>query len=402
MSDINKIKTGVNNFNFRTLNTNANTNNINVETINLEVRNTETFDFNEFKPRSWLENPLIKLLDNKLDNPKNIYYFLEPYGSTNMYGVDQGAITNLVWYEYNGQLYSYADAKRMKNDAIKNGNAIPLFNMSVQSPKTYNNLKNKLIDYGFNSSDAEIVLNLIDDAGACSYAATCNDIFHQFSNDPILFKKTFGYDMYITTKSGKSVLNSHELLLDLYLFANDKSNGGLLWENGKIDQSLLSGEVDPLGRGLIDVNQYQHYMSNEGKDVDMIDKFLKSKNESLEYTSSTLLGADYEFEHLSKFVLENMENGKSISLDYFYHPDIETRDTNIRMQSYNENYFASVDTATWDEGGGHSVQITGVTQSGFVVSSWGSKYHIPYSDLNLGENSYLYISDISTVSQKGE
>lgn len=339
-----------------------------------------------------LDKNTIKEENIVLNAPKNQYEFLESFQKFE-YGVNQGVLSNLCTYEYNGRSYSYSEAKSLINEAKENGNPLPIFNKVIVSPKTYEKLKSKIMNYGFSDTDAEIILNLVDDAGACSYAATCTEIFHQFSNNPELFKETFGYDMYVDTTRGQR-LNSPELLLDLYLFANDKKNGGKLWENGEINKKLLSGQLDPLGRELIDVSKNQIYMSGRNKNKTVIEDFLQSKNPSLEYSSYTLSWNNAE--DCKWAVTQGMENGKSYCLDYYYNPDNKDTDTIIHMQSYNEEAYSSVDTSIWSEGGGHSVQITGITDTGFIIASWGLKYHIPFSDLNFGENCYLYESDIST------
>ena len=330
----------------------------------------------------------------ELEEAENSYDFFEGFNYPGRYGVNQGEMYNLCVYEYNGTQYTYYHARALINEAKKNGEPLPIFNPVILSPKTYEKLVNKVKEYGFSEEDSEFILTLIDDAGACSYASTCNEIFHQFSNNPEAFKEVFGYDMYITSTKGYQVLNSPELLLDLYLYANDEKNGGKLWKDGKINKNLLSNEIDPLGRTLIDVGEHQVYMSSDYKNEEVIENFLKSKEESLDYKTSKLSITDAN--HCIYAISKQLEEGKSITLDYYYNPNYEDRKTNIHMQSYDENASASVDTITWSEGSGHSVLITGVTDEGLIVSSWGHKYHIPASDLKFDKNCYIYCSDICT------
>ena len=55
-----------------------------------------------------------------------------------------------------------------------------------------------------------------------------NEIVFSYNGNEELFEETFGYPMY-TTIDGKKVLNSSELLLDMYTYINSDLNGGTLF-----------------------------------------------------------------------------------------------------------------------------------------------------------------------------
>ena len=58
----------------------------------------------------------------------------------------------------------------------------------------------------------------------------------------------------------------------------------------------------------------------------------------------------------------------------------------LGIYSTNEHEFSLISkdeivtTKDWNEGGGHAVCITGVLVDAFIVSSWGKRFYIPFSD----------------------
>lgn len=53
-------------------------------------------------------------------------------------------------------------------------------------------------------------------------------------------------------------------------------------------------------------------------------------------------------------------------------------------------------TDDWNEGGGHGVCITGVTNKHFIVSSWGKRTLIPFEDFvdNNFEFNFRYLEGV--------
>lgn len=326
------------------------------------------------------------------------------------YGCDQGGIEALCLYKYkgptytidmdgktyilkDGDQYSYRWAMKIYNEAKKTGQVKPIFKKTAISQE-YMDLKDKLISQGFSNQDASVIMSSINDAGACSYAATVNEIFASFAGKEVEFEQKFGYPMY-KVENGKKILNSNELLLDLYVYCNKRSNGGnFILENNTLNSNYLKyGREDVFGRVLLDAEN-QQYMSgfNTGKSVNQISSFLNSKG--VNYNSEWMFSnrnavniTDGQFADLISSVSSQLNAGKSVSMDIYQIRDntgnIVSGNT-INMYSTNPNVYNSTSTATWSEGGGHAVFITGMGTDCFYVSSWGQEYAIPFADLQNG------------------
>lgn len=308
------------------------------------------------------------------------------------YGADQAAIEKLCTYEYNGQQYTYHQATDIVNEAAKNGYTSPLFRKIGY--EQYGRLKNKLMSYGFTSNDASVILSSVNDAGACSYASVCGDILEHFQDNPTLFKQTFGFDMYIYDQ-GVMKLNTSELLLDLFVYANDRGNGGKLLGRKIIGKGCSlhckSSKIDVFGRKILDTDTKMKCLSNfDTKNTSIIDSYLKGKNINLQYSSNSFAKLDKtkygiikrtDFNNIVRNVYDKLRNGKSISMDVGYYPKYGK---NTVFHFIDAEDGSIISTLNWAEGnadgGGHSVKVTGLTDNSFIVSSWGKKYYIPFKD----------------------
>ncbi len=313
------------------------------------------------------------------------------YGDT--YGVDQGGIKNLCEYSLNGQKYTYQQAKDIVNDAKNNGMPIPKF--KKEGTKEYFALKDKLVSKGLTNSQASVILSSIDDIGACSYAAKANSIFYEFSANPDLFEEKFGFSMYKINSHGEKVLNSNELLLDMYLFANDTSNGGKLFTKDLYNNSYTfyeSNSIDVFGRQMLDTKKQVYLSYNTGSNNYVLKNYLNSKGldwdsyNLIENSPNNIVSND-EFSGYLYAVNESIKEGKAVQLNIF------AKGSEIRMLNSNPNL--SYTTRTWKEGGGHAVFVTGIGNDGFIVSSWGKEYLIPFSDLKNGGYFNIMIDDIN-------
>ena len=279
------------------------------------------------------------------------------------YGVDQGAIKSNVRYSYN------------KKMASKNYFAI---RSKIQSK------------YNITANEASIILDGIDrnGAGACSYAATCNDIIHYFLDKPQKFEKIFGYPM-TTMVNGKETLNSMELLSDLYIFANDTKNGGSLFEIDEFGQlhftkDSISNDVDIFGQKQLKSKNQIYISTSEGINDTLINKFLKSKSQNLNFYSLEICNtydaprilSDENMEYIKQKIVESSSSGEHLRMGMY------NNGQNINMINLSGGLNSS--TTKWNEGGGHAVYITGISNDGLFVSSWGQKYLIPFNDLKNG------------------
>ena len=322
---------------------------------------------------------------NYINSPVYVSGYFSRYGSSKeaKYGCDQGGIESLCTYTYNGRKYTYEQAMVIFNSALNSGRPLPHF--KKEATPEYFFLKNKLVSQGFSSSDASIIMSTINDAGACSYAATVNEIFRAFAGKEVEFQQKFGYSMY-KIENGKRRLNFNELLLDLYVHANKAENGGgFILADNRLNPYLLNrNRHNVFGRTMLDAKQ-QVYLSYsiDGKNESVIANFLIPKG--IDWYRSFKIASNYnriigynDFSNILNNVYLEMSKGHSVSLDIFKGSGV------INMKSTNEGLYPSVSTNTWSEGGGHSVFVTGIGSNGFYVSSWGREYLIPFADLQNG------------------
>ncbi len=352
---------------------------------------------------NYTPNQINRMLENLKTNisPKtNLAGIHQFYNKLDQYGVDQADVENLCVYIYDGKMYSYRQAKKVVNNAVEKNLPVPKF--TKKATPEYFKLKNKLINKGFTNVEASVILSSINDAGACSYASVCNEIFYQFRDVPNLFEEKFGYPMYKIV-NGKTTLNSSELLVDLYTFANDTKNGGKFITNGGINSQYLSDTIDVYGRNILESKEQIYMSSSRGKNADVVDKFLKSKSPDLEFKSNIFINNNYDkviysdqaVNNIVKQLNEEIESGKSVSMGIYYNK--KNNDKVIRMLSYDEASYSSMRTDSWKEGFGHSVTVTGTTNEGICVSSWGKMYLIPYEDLFQGGRFIITIENIKNA-----
>lgn len=292
------------------------------------------------------------------------------------YGTDQGGIFELSYYQIDGTniKLSYREIQ----DMIKRGDVIP--HITKIGTNSYFELKEYIrYKYGFTDNEASIMMNCIDSTGACSYATVCNEIFSYFRANENDFERAFGYSMYTTDEFGNKILNSNKLLMDLYIFANTDVNGGSLLSStpdGRVfyfNKNALSQNKDIFGRRQLDSEQQKYLSGIRGKNVDLINDFLNSRGYA--YSSNIIARCANINNELISNINNRLNNGEGVSLGIY------SSGSEIRMLSTDKNIMNS-STKTWGEGGGHSVFVTGMNSQGFIISSWGNEYIIPYADLN--------------------
>ena len=308
------------------------------------------------------------------------------------YGVNQGTFYSMFdFYDINtNKKYSYNQAKQLYVQALKNHDVLPKF--SKRASDEYFSFKEKVMSkYGLSSRDASIIMESIDDTGACSYATVCNEIFSSFLGKEESFESKFGFSMYVET-DGKRILNSKELLFDLYLNINSSGKNGLIikTKDGYIaNYNSLKVNVDPLGRKMLDSDSQLYLSTSAGKNQTLINQYLNEKGISLNSNVIKQYNTSLNESMMSRLlnqVISGLSSGKIYGLGIY------SSGRPITMYSTDTNSYRSVSTTNWSEGGGHSVYITGLTEEGFVVSSWGKKYIIAYSDL-VNNGSWILLED---------
>lgn len=321
----------------------------------------------------------------------NISGFFRSVGDPKKYtfGVDQGGIDSLYnYYDENGNKYSKYGVKKILEHCQKTGDAMPQIRKVANAE--YGKLRKKLVDQGFSQKNASVILESVDDAGACSYAQACNEIFASFIGKEAEFEQKFGYPMY-KIENGNKVLNSNELLLDLYVYTNTVANGGAFILNDKsLNPYMLDNRKDFAGRDMLKTKKYQQYLSHGSRNGPWKDStlysFLNSKGiryeahaiaYSLGYASTY---DDVQMQQIVDSAKQAINNGEVLSLDIW---DSRGVVGNISLNSTNPNSYNSDSTSRY-KGGGHSVFITDIGLDCFYVSSYGREYSIKFKDLQNG------------------
>ena len=248
------------------------------------------------------------------------------------------------------------------------------------------------------------LFNLVDSVGACTYATTCNVIYTYYKDKPLVFRKDFGYDMYIT-EHGVTKLNDSALLLDLYCFANKNNlikNDSGVWKSEKKATN-------------------QVYMNNNHS---MLNNFLKSKNPNLSAVSPNensyiqINSSNYNADMLRYMIKDYIESGYQIGLSLYNNVSNESKRNELIfkiqditnkeiLNSFLErSYFTyysdnknSVSTSNWGRTG-HSTMITGIDESGdIIVCSWGRKFKVKVDEII--NNGKIYL-DIMGIKENGK
>ena len=299
------------------------------------------------------------------------------------YGMDQYSIERLIRYNYNGEEVSYRRAIEMIENAKKNGLEIPRF-QKIKS-KEYLKLEEQLINLGFTDKEASLVLASVNKLGACTYVTPINDYIQHFGGLSNLLSK-----MKYNSKE--------ELLLELFLYANNTKNGGYLFEiiNNKVKMKSMSAELGPLGEINFDLEKDFICLSNNNRKLDkVIESFFKSKGLDIEYKTVNRIVVDEgeSLDLISKAniiqqVYNNLSEGNMVEIDI-----VATESNSFIYHDYyslgyrNNNVISDV---------GHSTKITGMCDDGFVVcDGTGEKRIILYEELFDNTEFYLYFTKMS-------
>lgn len=249
----------------------------------------------------------------------------------------------------------------------------------VQSEQ-YVYLRRKLLDAGMDWESAVRTLDGIDSTGACTYITIVNDILYNYKGKRELFKRDFGFDMYKVV-DGKEVLNDSELLLDMYLYINSNKCIGKMFtysSDGKIHLNIdvFSSNLDTNNQAYLNTGCY-------GSHEKAINKYLKSKNSNLSYSSPYYryiddrfmksMNAEIKPDTVKETILQRIQEGYDIEIGG-YHSEIQD---GIKLIDELGNVCLS---------GNHSMYVIGVDDNNVIVSSWSKKYYIPIEEFR--NNSY--------------
>ena len=144
----------------------------------------------------------------------------------------------------------------------------------------YKRILKKIVSKNMDVVTARRILDCINTKGICSYASIANFIFDYYKDIPEVFKKEFGFDLFVEI-DGVQRINEIELLTDMYITINSSSFGGKLFNidsNGMVSTSKNIKTGD------------QIYLSNSlGLKEDVINKYLQLKHSSLFIDSDTTI-----------------------------------------------------------------------------------------------------------------
>lgn len=271
-------------------------------------------------------------------------------------------------YRANLSQYSYygADQGVVRELAISPYKNIPL----------YMKLENTVKRYYPNMSKSTIrsFLRSINVKGICSYATVANEILMKFNGKEDLFRQYFGFDMYRYEK-GKKVLNDELILTDLYCYANQYNDKVVqrTVHKGKYRYSVAEDDSGQIGMSY-----------SSGKSSALINSWIQSKGMNANWYSSIMYSCQNRGttlqagKNITTKIREALVKGHTVELDVF---SDNKKPMTLILYSTTGNPAENV-CLSGDHAYGHSMMITGVTESGdLIVSSWKNEYIIKWTEL---------------------
>lgn len=302
-----------------------------------KIRNTEFYD-KYLRPKTREKNDADKF-----------YKILQK--NTNLYGIDQG-----------------------------------IFRKLTEDRSDYMAIKKHIMEkYNMSANSAALTLKYLDSIGACTYAAVANDIMSYYKDSPEKFKQQFGYDLIFKDKNGKTMFNYGNLIADMYIQGNQGTV--FIKQNGKMIFDVTSiGEKNENGIDIKRIKYQNYYSEWHSFNVDMLDDFLK--NTDLKFKTQFInLGTSEsktkkEMKQIKKDVTRALEQGKQVNIDCWGEKENP-------INYYDDKGKATV---TLNEGA-HATMITGVTDKGFIVSTWGQRRMLKFSELQKNGGFQIYSLD---------
>lgn len=189
--------------------------------------------------------------------------------------------------------------------------------------------------YGLSKRDSSRVLSLVNSIGACTYASTATAIEYEYRDKPERFEACFGFPLYKDAKvDGYYYLNSEQLLLDMFVYANSSSiEAGkqfsiLVTDDGKATYSEDRLFIVDETTGTITINDefvndylYQDLILQDGELKNIESEVSSGKTHSQVYYSLSHKDPDqygYNIELLNDYIKSNDED-VSISFERLCH-----------------------------------------------------------------------------------
>ena len=255
-----------------------------------------------------------------------------------------------------------------------------LTNLRSKNEKVYERVKELLTKkYNFSEIDADKFMNMVDIIGACNYARSVNSMLDGLQ-DFTDYKKLFGFDMYILNSEGEVCLNDIELLVDYYYWGNAKSEEAVLIcvEEGKSfirNNEFYSPDgnkvVPQRGGNWEKLNEYLQYKVKEARELRGYDGTIEVVSKKVNFNECTT--KKQKIQLLSDLI----NDGETISIGGTGYT-VKSLDGTINMKKIS----------------GHWIFITGLSEEGFLVSSWAKECIVPYNSIfDLAPDYYDFIEE---------
>ena len=349
-----------------------------VKTEESNVRNNSTTNKETQNSEKITDEEVEKFIDRPKNN-KDLGETFEYLSTANgKYGVDQGVLDDLYYFQTpDGKLIK----KRSYEYDYYTTNNVQLKKVANQE---YFRIKNMMSErYNMSARDASKVISALDSYGACSYADVANGIFTQFKDSPEIFEKIFGFPLYKQADNGLLAINDTDLLIDIFVNVNNSKNGGKIFTTDakgitKVNSTEIITDINNASK-FVDGSTQQYLNSMNGYENKLINEYIKSKTDKMGIETKMLFQSyepitNKQMNEIIKQASNSLNKGESLGLGMI------KSDKPIHFIDM-ETGKAAESTFNWNEGGGHATFITEVRSDGFVVSTWGRKRLVLFSDL---------------------
>ena len=214
--------------------------------------------------------------------------------------------------------------------------------------------------------------------GACGYAAVANAILEEYKDNSLKFEQDFGFPMYYNAVN-QYQLDTETLLADLFVSANTGDSDKNLYHidsNGNLIINPLYDKQTYIAESLNDKKGYYRvYLDETNKKSsylkdDLINNFVNQNGNALfvSETSTFTNINDSSIKLIQETLQRAADSNQKVILAYGYN-----HKENSVPQIYSDNGILK------DTPGEHAVYVTGFDDENIYISSWGTKYTMPYS-----------------------
>lgn len=206
----------------------------------------------------------------------------------------------------------------------------------------YESIKNTLIKkYNLSAEDAEILIKyLIVNGMPESYNTIKNIIVTIHQQNPNDFEIIFGNSLYIQTENGKILVNTTDILLDIFINLNSGNGNENLFikQNGK---TIINTK-------LIENNKFipSEHIHSDGKiNIEIINKYIKSENLIIKVTT-----LEKDKIELNSKLNDQIKNGNTLELvtDKTAYVILEVNEQGLYIDENSKKTFISLDKLKQD------------------------------------------------------